>query len=225
MIEPESNKEHEFSIELSTPDWLAPIAPALKVGYTHRRQDRGRRFIEDSARHAGVEPGEMLSWSSENELFADAFTAAGEKSIATGDPHLRGALARLVAAAFKDDARIETVSFMISLTTQLEPVHLRILKILEEISNVVNRPKSNTALVKRGAQVPEIAESAAAEWSVVLAALVRLQSMGLVNKSPSGVPETLDQKTILSLLEWQTTNLGVELLALCDEVDAESRES
>jgi hypothetical protein len=68
----------------------------------------------------------LLSERRDDETFGDMFVTAGRRAIDAADPDLRDTLARLVAAAFGDDARIETVSFLLGLVIQLEPVHLRV---------------------------------------------------------------------------------------------------
>jgi hypothetical protein len=63
----------------------------------------------------------------QHEEPVDAYITAGEKAVRTSDDGFRDGLARLIAAGLRDDAKVDAVSYYVSLLTQVDPIHLRYL--------------------------------------------------------------------------------------------------
>ena len=200
----ERSREHEFKVEASTPEWLAALGASVKASYAYRRITRGGQLIEDAARHAHVDAGTIGQRAIDDEGFGDVLLTAGERAITTGDPELRDTLARLVAAAFNDDAPIETVSFLLEQVAQLEPAHLRVLRAVSLLPHTDGESPPYTVVVERRVN---------ADPGLAAASLPRLAALGLVvdegvgRSGPVGAP-------LRARSEWALTELGRQLLQM-----------
>ena len=86
--------------------------------------------MAQASEYAGADGDELAERVDEDGQFADVLAAAAEKAVSVGDELMRESLARLVAAAFRDDAATDKIAFLIGMATQLDPIHLRVLKSL-----------------------------------------------------------------------------------------------
>ncbi len=183
----EPRGEHEVNIEVSTPDWLTPLGVKLKAAYHYRRQGRARQFVKATAEYAETDEESLIERATEDEVFADTFALAGEQAVTTGDPEVRNTLARLVARAFQDDVRIETISVLLRLVEQLQPIHLRVLRALSMI------PQHDPDSPPQTIQVEALVN---ADTGLTPAALLWLRSLGFVaskestRTGPPGAPSS-----------------------------------
>jgi hypothetical protein len=199
-VVPKDDREVSFALEVSTGEMLASHGlPSAKLSttYTRRWRHRGQRFFERTLKYAGTDENGLTGRIESDEPFADTIAAAGQRAILVGDEKMQDWLARLVAAAFRDDARVDTAAFLINLLTQLEPVHLRALRTLWPLQGKHYSPEDGVG----------------AESRVYEAALLRLASLGLVEEKASQTASRSNRRT------WAPTTLGIEMLELCEGVD------
>jgi hypothetical protein len=117
-------------------------------------------------------------------------------------------LARLLAGAFKEDSKVEMVAFMVDVVAQLDPIHLRVLRIC-------GRP------LRAGARRPE--GEVGASRQVILAAFARLGSLGLAQDESArpisgGFGDPAQTRQVgQDLNKWKLTPFGRELRRWCDE--------
>jgi hypothetical protein len=196
----ERPRQDEVTLEVSTPAWFPAT---LRAAYTRRWEKRSKEFVEKTAGYVGVTEQAIFDRAETDEAFGDVFIAAGSRVTHTSDAELQDVFARLAAAAFLDDARVDAMSFQLQLVRQLEPVHLRVLRAVDQADG--------TPEYSRGTD--DITRTVNADPGIASAALYRLESLGLVeNKAyarggPPGAGRPLVDV-------WGTTGLGGELLAL-----------
>lgn len=185
----------------------------MKIEATFRRrwQGRARHFIAATAEHAETDEESLLERASEDDSFGDAFLLAGQRAVRMGDPELRDVLAYLVARAFQDDTRIETVSMLLELAEQLQPIHLRVLKAVSVIlQHDPEHPPFTTG----------VEALVAADPGLTPAALLWLRSLGLVASTESLTTGPPGAGVRAGLPEWNLTDLGRELLRLGGVLDS-----
>jgi hypothetical protein len=207
----EPRPENEFSISLATSQLLEQLGLKVEARYSRRWQGRARDFVSATAEHAETGEESLLERASEDDAFGDAFMLAGERAVRMGDPELRDLLAYLVARAFQDNTRIETVSMLLELAEQLQPIHLRVLKAVTVIAqNNPNHPPTT-------ASVEPLVH---ADPGLTPAALLWLRSLGLVASTESQTTGPPGAGVRVGPPEWQLTDLGRELLSLGGVLDS-----
>jgi hypothetical protein len=197
---PKDDRELSMSVELSSGELLDRVGlPGAELAASYKRTwDRqGSRFLTRALQYAGTDEAGIAARIDRDHRFGSVLAAAGQQATVVGDELMQDWLARLVAAAFADDAKVDTVAFLVNMIAQLEPVHLRALR---ETSKPLRRSE---ALERVGVEMP-----------VYRAALLRLESLGLVEEShPSPPPEPRWS----GRPSWTRTPLGDQLLNLCEQ--------
>jgi hypothetical protein len=206
---PVAKDERELSIglELGT----GALLPGGKLSFTFRRlwDERGKQFLAQTSDYAGADEEALADRVAESKRFGDLLAAAGRKAMSVHDVTLTDWLARLVAAAFRDDAKIDTAAFLVDTLAQLEPVHLRVLLTVRMWSNTGKRTEVR------------LAREVGAEPAVVAAATARLESLGLLQSGRTGAETSYGDLERDPERVVQVSNLGNRLLKLCEETASE----
>ena len=89
------------------------------------------------------------------------------------DPDYRSALAKLVGAAFYDDARIDEVEHLTSQLVKLEPLHLRVLYqfLMRDDDGLICLRESGDVLINAALNAAEIALSLDVSTDITLSVL------------------------------------------------------
>ena len=205
---PRDEREFGIGLELGT----GAVLPGGKLNLTYRRKwdYRGDQFRERVEDYADADEDELVQRVEQDERYADTLATAARKAITTGDETTHDWLARLLAAAYQDDSKVETVAFMIDVLAQLDPIHLQVLRRW-------GRP------LRAGAQ-PRTEDEVGASRQVILAALARLESLGLVQDESAtpisgglGNPAGQRRQVGQDLNRWKLTSFGRELRSWCDD--------
>ena len=199
---PDDEREFKVTLEIGT----GAVLPGGKVGVEYRRKwkHRGERFLHRTLEEAETDESGLAARIASDDDFADLLLGAAQKAALSGNELTHDWLARLVAAAFHDDAEVDKVAFLVDLLSQLQPVHLRVMKALAEY------PPSG-----EGATPEILRESVHADVELVIAALHRLNSVLLAQQADMAfIPH--DQ----TLRVWALTTMGAQLMDLCWQVDA-----
>jgi hypothetical protein len=203
----------EVSTELSAgiAKWL-PVEVSIKRTITNRWSRRGEEFTRRVGEYADAAPEQVEARFNQHEELADAYITAGEKAVRTSDDGFRDGLARLIAAGLRDDAKVDAVSFYVSVLAQLEPIHLRYLaaNIKAEQAIAASSGGGGNPTVTFVATVaempPEIASSAAE----------RLHAFGMLTDRLLG---DMVNWTGDPLGAFAVTDVGRALLAYCEASD------
>lgn len=199
--EVERSSKHELKAEAAAPDWLGQFGLKLGGSYAYTRESRVKQLVDDAAAYASTDEDGIADRASGDAEFGDILLRAGRRASETADPGLRDVLARLVAGAFEDDARVGTWHYLLGLaTSQLEPVHLRVISAIDPAGE---------------SQTAEVENQVNADPGLTSASLSRLQSIGLVS--------TEDGRGYGSPARgWQLTDLGRKLVELVEETRDQS---
>jgi hypothetical protein len=203
----ERSRQDEISIDISTPPWFPAT---LRVAYARRWEKRGKAFVENTAEYADTTEDALFQRAQADEAYGDVFMSAGRGATETSDVDLQDVFARLAAAAFGDDAKVDTVSYMLGLVEQLAPVHLRLLRELDQLDH--GRRLDAVYLRTTGALMRN------ADPGVVPAALFRLEGLGLVERAifvTQGPAVSIRDRAQQD--QWWVSPLGRELLVLTQE--------
>jgi hypothetical protein len=195
---PKDDRELSFALEVSSGELLERHGlPSAKLAttYTRKWEHRGRGFFRKAVEYAGTDEDGLVDRVGADDTFADALATAGQKATLSGDEVMHDWLARLVAAAFNDDAKVDTVAFLIGIVAQLEPVHLRELR---DLARPLRSPWPVWVEVGEG-----VLERHLAEKDLQAAVMLRLASFGLVENKKAG---------------WRAQSLGKQLVDLCEQV-------
>lgn len=208
--EPRDEREVKAELALKAPAWLADAG--LKVSVRRLWDRRCKRFSEVTADRAGLSTDALADRLEAAEALLDLYLEAVERAVRVADEDYRDALANLVATAFRDDARIDTAAYALSVLKQLAPAELRILHRLARVT--VNDDKG--AAQPAGRNVPnEIVRSLVqADAAFVNAAKARLTALGLVNDVSTGFTiANMEGRT------WSISVFGRSVLDLCQDSD------
>ena len=129
---PQPRDERSFETTLAintTPNWL----PGVRLNMSFRRiwDKRMVTLVEQAALNAGVSVDTLVERvEADEDGFPDLFERATTRARERGDPFYRDALAKLVGAALRDSARIDTISYVVDRILPLEPIHLRVISLL-----------------------------------------------------------------------------------------------
>jgi hypothetical protein len=118
---PRDKREIDFGVEVGT----GAILPGGKLTFGFRRKwdHRGAAFLDRIEGYADADEDALVQRVDKDDRFADVLSAAAQKAIQVGDEEILDWLARLVAGAFLDDAKVDEIAFMVDLLAQLSPVH------------------------------------------------------------------------------------------------------
>jgi len=125
--EPYDDREVSAELEVHTPNWLP--GAKLKTGF-QRKWNRVDRFFDGVADASGLTHEELEDRISQGDEITDLVITAGQRAAEKGNHAYSDLLARLVAAALIDDAKVDPISYLMDRIVQLDPVHLRILETL-----------------------------------------------------------------------------------------------
>jgi hypothetical protein len=205
--------DREVTTEVSAgiSKWL-PVTVSIKRTITNRWSHRGDEFTRRVGEYAEAAPEQVEACFEQHEELADAYISAGEKAVRTSDDDFRDGLARLIAAGLRDDAKIDSVSYYISVLTQLEPIHLRFLVAnLKAEQAITSNPggggNPTVTFVAALAQIPPEIAASAAERLHAFALLTDRLKGDMVNWT--GDP----------LGAFAITEVGKALLAYCEASD------
>ena len=217
---------------------------ADKAGATYRRKwtrARTERFVDNLSAASGLNRNELRDRLQQEDEITDLFANAAMGANENGSKDYSEMLARLVAAALLDDAKVDPISYLIERFTQLSPVHLRLLAVIRDADR---REASILAIkdaLKRDAAWAEWDKSPAVSGGIinvevvsgkldlpdgiVEACLGDLTAVGFVSKTggeyrQSSRKHFLDSDTYVPIT-WCLTRLG---RAAADEIDAIRRD-
>lgn len=154
-----------------------------------------------------------------SETRTDTYVAAGEKALHTADRPFRQSLAALVAAGLRDDLKVDEVAYLVSVLTQLEPVHLALLK---GFMSARESKWQDPGYPTLSFAVRHVAESLKVPLYVGKSAAERLLALWLLTDRKDGQamswgPEKMGGYSI--------TEAGASLLSYCETVELESSSS
>jgi hypothetical protein len=205
-LAPKDDRKVTAALELGTGElishWIA--GGKLSLSFERNYQRRSRRFVDRTLEFADTDEDRLVDRVSADERFADVVAAAGRKAISTSDEPMQDWLARLVAAAFLDDARVDEVAFLVHLLTQMEPVHLRVLQVLPD-------------QVSAEGELAAISTRVDLEPGLTLAALAHLEAVGVGEDHTPGGGRPKDQHS------WWITRAGQALLKYAQDAAARLR--
>jgi len=216
---PHQPAENEFSasLELRSVDWL-PVGGRVALEFRRRWRRRQRAVLEQIAEGARMTPDELMAAAAENEEAGDLLIRALQRSVEVSSGDYRADLARVVSAAFEDEALIEETAYITSLVLQLEPADLRTLRAASRTPSAEVIPDMEPHTFPSGIQVTARQVTSRVPASVALTATIleRLRSFGLVYEDDPdahwGQRRFLEQDHRL----WSVTELGRRVLRFCE---------
>ncbi len=130
LVQPRDERQFETSFKVQVPGVM------LNLSFKRIWDNRADRFATDTATTAGMTLEDLDERISSGGPIANIYLTAGRKAWESGDHYLNDVLARLVAAALLDDARIDTMAYVIDRIVKLEPIHIRIVALFLEWATV-----------------------------------------------------------------------------------------
>jgi hypothetical protein len=180
---PRDEREFNVGIEVHTPQWM----PGVKANASYRRvwEKRVDLFLDAIVELVGISRTELEARALDGDQFTDLIGIAGGRASERGDPEYRDILAGLVAAALLDDARIDTVSYVINRIVRLEPVHMRLLVLIEKADRFDAKVQSSRKGGTRDRQTVKWEEE-----GPVLDGKIHIENLGVAAEVDSGVAES-----------------------------------
>ena len=243
-LEPHDDEREFFTnLEIFTPR----VLPGIKVGATFRRKwtrARTERFVDNLSAESGLSRNELRDRLQQEDEITDLFANAAMGANDSGSKEYSELLARLVAAALIDDAKVDPISYLIERFTQLSPVHLRVLTIIHD----ADEHDASVAAIhdhdERGAADAEWVDSTPAVYrgiinvetvsgkldlpdGIVESCLGDLTTVGFVTKAggeyrqTGSKPRSFDVNDTYVPITWHLTLLG---RTAADEVNAIRRD-
>lgn len=214
-----SSSENEFSasLELRSVDWL-PVGAQASLAFRRRWRGRQRALVDDVASAADMTRDDLLAAAAADEQAGDLLMRAMGRSAEVGAEDYRADLARVVSAAFDDDALIEECAYFGSLILRLEPADLRALRAAARTQSAEVMPDMEPQTFPTGIQVTasQVATNVAASVGLTASILERLRSFGLIYEDDPdthwGQTRFLEQDRRL----WSVTELGRRVLRFCE---------
>ncbi|MFC7360639.1 hypothetical protein [Nocardioides astragali] len=199
--------EHEFEVGAEV---SLPFTAKASVRYKRRWEARTKQFLTDTCASAGLSPEAIEAQMIDDERLDDLVLDGINKAARVSDPEYRETLARVVAAAFSDEARIDEVEQLAGQLVTFDAFALRVLRqAYTGYSGLAPYPGIDIS-------VWSIAHAMATEEAPITGALARLAGLGLVNGSPS--PEHIGKLLAQALPQrdyWTTTAWGARAIELC----------
>jgi len=118
-IEPRDEREFFAKFEIFTPKLL----PGVNVGATYRRmwiKPRTDRFVDTLSQSSGMSRAELQERLKQADEMTDLVVTAATRVNEKGDRTYSDVLARLVAAALIDEARIDPISYLMERIIRLD---------------------------------------------------------------------------------------------------------
>lgn len=185
-LEPHDDEREFFAnLEIFTPR----VLPGIKVGATFRRKwtrARTERFVDNLSAASGLSRNDLRDRLQQEDEITDLFANAAMGANDNGSKEYSELLARLVAAALIDDAKVDPISYLIERFTQLSPVHLRILAIIHD----ADKHDASLAAIKD----PLEHQAADAEWfesmPAVYHGIINVETVSGKLDLPDGIVES-----------------------------------
>ncbi|MFL6107609.1 MAG: hypothetical protein ACJ72L_11660 [Marmoricola sp.] len=213
-----AQNEIEGSFEVGTPVW-SPISAKASLRLQRTWASRGAEYLETVAESAGMTPAEIEVTAESDERRIDLLVTVGTRVQQVSDPDYRDALARLVGAAFEDEARIDESTMIAEELLALGPAHLRVLRYLDRMRTL---PTSH-----RGRYRPESPDEIAKYFDLSLVAVIaildRLVAAGFVRHTANVEITTERNEYDDPIYEdrarriWTVTPWGTQALAACGQ--------
>ena len=242
-LEPHDDEREFFTnLEIFTPR----VLPGIKVGATFRRKwtrARTERFVDNLSAESGLSRNELRDRLQQDDEITDLFANAAMGANDNGSKEYSELLARLVAAALIDDAKVDPISYLIERFTQLSPVHLRVLAIIHDADKydasiakahvrydaVVEWIDSTPAVYDGKIRVGAVSGKLDLPDGIVESCLGDLTTVGFVTKAGGEYRQTGSKGRSFDFFEndtyvpitWHLTRLG---RAAADEVNAIRRD-
>lgn len=171
LSEPRDEREVKGELAVHTPPWLPGVSASISVRRLYDK--RAVRFLEGIQLAANLSDEAFLRRIESQSELASQISQAHERIQATGSEYISDAFANLIAAAMLDDAKVDTVSYLLPRLLDLHAIHIRIICIVP--------PKSARIRIEIG----DIAQKVGASEAVVEAALHDLRDRGLLTAPPA----------------------------------------
>jgi len=201
--ETRDEREIKAALAVHTPDfnWL----PSIKVDLHVRRlwDKRQERFAQSVANATGRTFEELQEQIEAADGLTDVLLIAAKRAGERGDAEYTDTLARLVAAAFIDCARIDTTAYLVNRIVKLEPMHLRVLL---PLANAVHEPteeegEAEDSLLANGRiRIEPLAHRLGIDKGIAESCLAELASAGFV------VEVDYERKRLPT--QWSLSDLG-----------------
>lgn len=195
--QPRDEREFKAQFAIQTPSWL----PGANASVDYRRLwDRRRHedLISSTARKASISERELVDRLEHGDQAIECFVAAGENYANNGSEFVRDTFASLLAAALLDEAKVDSISYLMARLRGLEPIHIRI---------IANLPDTRIPL-----DIDRIAQACHAHEGIVHDALKKLADLGFVKRVASSEPSQSRtfgrQPGIETESTWETEPVG-----------------
>lgn len=189
-----------------------PFTAKLSVRFKRRWSDRANQLIDDVSRESGMDVDELENRMEADERLESTMLEAVAKAGRVSDPEYREALARVVAAAFADDAKVDEIEQLAAQLITLDAFALRVL-------DRAYRQKDGRLLTSpdRAIALHRLWTTLDVAMPVLSAALARLAGLGLVSTAVTfGDPDEGFSEALADQREyWLTTRWGLRAVELC----------
>lgn len=203
--EPRDERELKAELEMHTPNWL----PGVKVDVIYRRlwDKRQEQFAQSVSNATGKTLDELQGQIAQGDGLTDILLTAAKRAGERGDIGYTDTLARLVAAALIDPAKIDTTAYLVDRIVRLEPIHLRVLVPLAETEDAPV-PRDSRIVFQDIIRIENLARLLNIDVGIVESCLSELAAVGFVERhenrrsGPGG-------HEISMAPTWSPTHLGV----------------
>lgn len=174
--EPRDDREVQTGIELRTPSWMPGIT--LSFNFKRTYEKRALDFVESVANLAAESPESLGERIAAGDRIADLFSTALPRAVERGDQEYVDVLAGLVAAGLIDDAKFDESAYLAARIVRLEPVHIRVLALLDMSTTFENLDQAGDI------DISGIAEDMRLSEGVVENCLRDIEDVGFLVASP-----------------------------------------
>lgn len=190
-----------------------PFTAKLSVRFKRRWTDRANELIEDVSRETGLDVPQLEERMERDERLESTMLEAVAKAGRVADPQYREALARVVAAAFADDAKVDEVEQLAAQLMTLDAFALRVL--VEAYRRHDQKPVTFAGFsidTYRAQKVLDV------DSTVIAASLARLAGLGFVANGLTmpDISKGLAEPGTGGQEYWRTTRWGLRALELCN---------
>lgn len=128
------DREFSSEVEIHTSqalEWLGGFK--AKVAYQRKwKMLRAQRLAETLTTASGMTLDEIRSRVDQGDEVAELIETTAGRATENGNREYSDLLARLVAAALIDDAKIDPIAYLIDRIVKLQPIHIRILALFAD---------------------------------------------------------------------------------------------
>ena len=202
-------KKLEAWAEFGAPEVLG-LKASVGVRYQQTWHERGTEYRDDVAGAAALALHDLEARLENNAALRDVFANGANRIVHVDDQSYRRTIARAVARAFADDAKIDEISYLCRELEQLEPVHLRVLDAFKR------RIESSRTLAKH----------LSASEGLMEAALRRLASSAFIEQIDEELdvdPETNTASPTAPRPRWQLSAWGRAALRFVRDESSDKR--